>query len=142
MAKAMSGTWTCTGKADIGGTMMDVKGTATHKLALDNYWIETTINATAGKLPPLHMTFLTTYDAGAKKWYRTTVNSVGGHGTHWGTQADKKMSFEGDVHTMGHDAKTRQSEELVSAKESHETGEYSLDGGKTWKPDHDITCKK
>jgi hypothetical protein len=141
LAKAMSGTWTCTGKADIGGTMADVKGTSTHKLDLDGWWVQTSITASAGKAT-MHMTFLTTYDAGAKKWYRETANSMGGHGTHWGTWGDKKGSWEGEVHAMGKDLKTRYTEEMVSPKESHETGEYSVDGGKTWKPDHDITCKK
>jgi hypothetical protein len=70
------------------------------------------------------------------------MNSMGGHGTHWGTGDGKKMSFEGDVHGMAGDIKTKQTEEVVSPKEVHLQGQFSKDGGKTWVPDHDITCKK
>lgn len=143
MAKAMSGSWTCSGKADMGGTMLDVKGTVTHKIDLEGWWIQTTITSTAGKMPgAMHMTFMTTYDGASKKWYRETANSMGGHGTAWGTQADKKMSWEGEGRFSGTDVKSRYAEETVSAKEVHLSGEYSKDGGKTWKPDHDVSCKK
>ncbi len=141
MAKATAGTWTCTGKVDFAGTMSDVKGTVTHKLDLDGWWIETSINANVGKAA-MHMTFMTTYDPASKKWYRETANSMGGHSSGWGTQADKKLTYEADMRSMGTDEKTRNVEEMVSAKEVHLTGEVSKDAGKTWKPDHDITCKK
>ena len=104
--------------------------------------MQTSVAATAGKLPTMHIVFMTTYDAAAKKWFRESANSHGGHGTSWGTLADKKVSWEGDVHTPGGEAKLRATEEMVSAKEAHLAGEYSKDGGKTWKPDHDISCKK
>jgi hypothetical protein len=141
MAKAMAGTWKCTGKADMGGTLGDIKGTITHKADLDGFWIVSSLNATAAK-GTMHGTFMTTYDAGAKKFYRQTANSHGGHGTAWGTMTGTKMAWEGDAHFMGKDMKIRGSEEIVSPKETHVSGEYSDDGGKTWKPDHDVTCKK
>lgn len=141
-AKAMAGTWNCTGSADLGGQTYDVKGTITHKTDLDGWWIMSTINATANGKIPMHGMFMTTYDPTAKKWYRTTANARGGHGTAWGTTADKKVMWEGDAHFAMGDVKVRGSEELVSPKEAHVVGEYSKDGGKTWAKDHDITCKK
>jgi hypothetical protein len=141
MATAMAGTWKCTGKADMGGTTIDVTGTVTHKTDLNGYWIATTLNGSSAK-GNITVSMWTTYDAAAKKWYRMSANSHGGHATSWGTAADKKVSWEGDAHWMGKDVKMRGSEEMVSAKETHVVGEVSDDGGKTWKSDHDVSCKK
>ncbi|MBV8761563.1 MAG: hypothetical protein JO257_29985 [Deltaproteobacteria bacterium] len=141
MAKGMSGTWKCVGKADVMGTMQDIKGTVTHKSDLDGWWINTTINGTMAKGSMKNQMF-TTYDAAAKKWYRVSANSHGGHAVSWGTAAGTKVSWEGDAHWGGKDLKIRGSEEMVSPKEAHIVGEMSDDGGKTWKPDHDVTCKK
>lgn len=141
MAKAMAGTWKCTGKADMGGTSFDIKGTVTHKADLDGFWLRSTINGSAGKMT-MHTEMLTTYDAAAKKFYRQSANGHGGHATTWGTTEGTKTSWEGDAHNMGKDIKIRGSEEMVSPKETHVVGEYSDDGGKTWKSDHDVTCKK
>ena len=141
MAKGMAGTWTCTGQADLGGKLVDVKGTIVHKVDLDGWWIASTLTGTAGKLT-MHSTFLTTYDAAMKKFYRSTANGRGGHATLWGTQSDMKLSWEGDSRVGGNDVKLRGGDEMVSAKEVHVAGEYSKDGGKTWSKDHDVTCKK
>jgi hypothetical protein len=141
MAKAMAGTWKCTGKVDMAGTMNDIKGTVTHKADLDGFWIRSTINGTSGKVT-MKNEMLTTYDAASKKFFRQSANSHGGHATSWGTPADKKVSWEGDAHWGGKDIKIRGTEEMVSPKEAHIVGEYSEDAGKTWKPDHDVTCKK
>jgi hypothetical protein len=142
MAKAMNGTWKCTGQADLGGSMGDVKATISHKADLDNFWIQTSFTGTAGKLPPFKFTMLTTYDAASKKFWRTRVTGRGGHAVEWGTAAGTKVSWEGDARMMGNDIKTRETEEMVSPKEVHVVGEMSKDGGKTWTKDHDATCKK
>ena len=142
MVKAMSGTWKCTGQADLGGTMQEVKATITHKADLDNFWIQSTFKGTAGKLPPFKFTVFTTYDAASKKWWRTRVNGRGGHSVERGTMNGAKVSWEGDARMMGNDIKVRATEEMVSPKEFHVMGEMSKDGGKTWTKDHDATCKK
>ena len=85
----------------------------------------------------------TTYDATAKKLWRTAVNGRGGHSSGWGTIADKKTTWEGEARWPGGvDVKTRETEEMVSPKEVKIVGEYSKDGGKTWNKDHDASCKK
>lgn len=141
MAKSMGGTWKCTGKVDRGGTLVDLKGTIANKTDLDGFWIQTTLTATADK-STMHGMFMTTYDPGTKKWFRTTANGHGGHSQAWGTAEGQKVSWEGDAHFMGKDLKVRATDDMVSAKEAHMTGDYSDDGGKTWKTDHDVTCKK
>ncbi len=140
--KAMAGTWKCTGTADMGGTTMDVKATITHKRDLDGFWIQSNFVGTAGKMPPFKFTMMTTYDAAAKKWWRTSVNGRGGHMTATGTQAGTKTTWEGDARMMGNDVKVRDTEERVGPKEWKVLGESSKDGGKTWMKDHEATCKK
>jgi len=140
--KAMMGTWKCTGQADVGGAMQDVKATITHKADLDNFWIQSTFAGTAGKMPPFKFTMFTTYDAPSKKWWRTRVNGRGGHATEWGTVNGTKVSWEGDARMMGNDIKVRETEEMTGPKEWKVMGEMSKDGGKTWTKDHDATCKK
>lgn len=139
LAKAMVGTWKCTGQADFGGQKIDIKGTVVHKVDLDGFWIASSLTGTAGKLT-VHSTFLTTYDAGKKKFFRTTANGRGGHTTSWGTLTDKKVSWEGEARWNGNDVKTRTTEDM-SGKDVHITGESSKDG-KTWTFENDITCKK
>ena len=142
MIKGMSGTWKCTGQAEIMGTMMDVKATITHKSDLNGWWVRSDFTGTAGKLPPMKFTMYTTYDATTKKLWRTQASAMGNHSVSTGTMADKKVSWEGDAHWSVGDVKTRATEEMVSAKEVHIVGEYSKDGGKTWSKDHEATCKK
>ena len=141
MAKAMAGTWKCTGKAEMGGTTGDIKGTIAHKTDLDGFWIVSSLTATAGKAT-FHATFMTTFDPGSKRFFRQTANGHGGHGAEWGTVDGTKTSLEGDDYFGGNNHKVRGTDEMVSPKEAHIIGEYSDDGGKTWKPDHDVTCKK
>jgi hypothetical protein len=142
-AKAMSGTWRCTGQADMGGAMQDIKAVITHKADLDNFWIQSTFSGSAAKIPgTFHFTMFTTYDAASKKWWRTRVNGRGGHAVETGTVDGNKASWEGEARMMGNDFKTRETEEAVSPKELHVVGEMSKDGGKTWAKDHDATCKK
>jgi hypothetical protein len=142
MIKGMTGTWKCTGQAEIMGSMMDVKATITHKSDLNGWWVRSDFTGTAGKLPPMKFTMYTTYDPTSKKMWRTQVSAMGNHSVSMGTMADKKASWEGDAHWAVGDVKIRGSEEMVSPKEVHIMGEYSKDGGKTWNKDHDATCKK
>ena len=145
MAKQMTGSWKCTGQAELMGTMLDVKATITHKADrnLNNFWIQASFVGTAGKLPPFKFTTYTTYDATAKKLWRVSVNARGGHGAAWGTIAGTKTTWEGDARWVGGvDVKIRETHEVVSPKEVKVMGEYSKDGGKTWSKDHEAACKK
>jgi hypothetical protein len=140
--KAMAGTWKCTGTAEMGGQTGDVKATITMRSDLNGYWMQTSFTGTMAKMPPMKFTSFTSYDEANKKFYRVMVNAHGGHGTAWGTVADKKISWDGDARWMGQDVKMRETEEMVSPKEVKVLGEYSKDGGKTWTKDHEATCKK
>lgn len=143
MAASMAGTWTCSGKAEIRGQVRDDgKAKVTHKAVLGGYWIQSSLNIAMPGLPAVEATMLTTYDAGAKKWFRTTANSRGAHMTLWGVQNGTKLSWEGDAYWGPRQVKLRAVDEQVSAKEAHLTAEYSEDGGQTWKFDHDVVCKK
>jgi len=144
-AKGMGGTWKCTGQAELGGQMMDVKATITHKVDpnLNKFWVVSNFVGTAGKMPPFKFTGYLTYDATAKKLWRVSVNGRGGHGWAWGTIADKKITWEGESRwPTGVDVKSRDTDEMVSPKEMKVLGEYSKDGGKTWSKDHEAVCKK
>src|SRR5512143_286697 len=50
--KAMAGTWKCTGQAEIGGQMGDVKATITMKSDLNGFWMQTNFTGTMAKMPP------------------------------------------------------------------------------------------
>ena len=145
MAKGMAGTWKCTGQAEMGGQMLDVKATITHRVDpnLNKFWVVSNFIGTAAKMPAFKFTGYMTYDATAKKLWRTAVNARGGHGWAWGTIADKKVTWEGEQRwPSGVDVKARDTEEMVSPKEMKVLGEYSKDGGKTWSKDHEAVCKK
>src|SRR5688572_4963169 len=143
--KKQGGVWKCTGQTEIMGQMIDTKATLTHKpdANLNKFWIQTTLVATAAKMPPMKATWFTTYDPTAKKLWRVGVNARGGHSTAWGTITDTKVAWEGEAHWAGGTVvKMRITEEMVSAKEVKVTGENSKDGGKTWSKDLEVGCKK
>jgi hypothetical protein len=142
--KKWAGAWKCTGTSTVMEQTVNVKATVTHKVDanLNKFWIQTSFNGTAPKMPPMKGTWFTTYDAANKKLWRVTMNARGGHGTAWGTWTDNKISWEGDARWGGVDVKTRTTEEMVSPKELKVMGESSKDGGKTWAKDVEATCKK
>jgi Protein of unknown function (DUF1579) len=144
MAKAMNGTWKCTGKADVRGTQMDIKVTISHRVdvSLNKFWIVSSAVATAPKMPPMKSTTYTTYDATSKKTWRVSVGGMGQHSTGWGTITDTKTSYEMEGTGPMGAFKMRHSEEMVSPKEVKVTGELSRDNGKTWVFDRDALCKK
>jgi hypothetical protein len=145
LTKQMAGTWKCAGQSSVMDQMIDVKATINHKAdtTLNKFWIQSTFTGTAAKLPPMKSTWYTTFDPTSKKLWRVTVNARGGHGTAWGTIADKKITWEGEARwPSGVDVKTRTTEEMISPKEVKVVGEASKDGGKTWAKEVDATCKK
>ena len=144
MAKQMAGSWKCTGQAMAGPTgMADTKGSITHKLDLDKWWIQSNLSATIGK-ESFKFTSFTSYDATAKKWHRLGVNNLGGEQSEESAgMTDGKIVWEGSGRMMGMTPKIRDTEEMAKdGKSVHVTGEMSTDGGKTWTKGHDVTCKK
>lgn len=144
LAKLMNGTWKCVGKVDIAGTMFDVKASITHKLdpALNKFWVTSNFVGTAGKMPPMKFTMHTGWDPNTKKLFRVSVSAMGGHTVTTASYDAKKITYEGESSNMNGVVRVRHSEEVISPKELHVTGELSKDNGKTWVPDHDATCKK
>ena len=139
-AKAMTGTWKCTGQAmDMASNKMaPTKATIKNKADLDGWWIVTSFAET--KKGGYKFTELSSFDG--TKWTRDMFDNMGGHETDTSTgMADNKMSWEGSsVSSMG-TMKSRHTEEVKSAKEIHMSGEYSQDG-KTYMQVYDLTCKK
>jgi hypothetical protein len=144
LAKVMNGTWKCTGKADVAGTMFDLKATMTHKVDanLNKFWITSNFVGTIPKMPPLKFTMFTGWDPNTKKLFRVSVSGMGGHMVSTATYDAKKITYEGESSNMNGVVRMRHTEEVISPKEVHVSGELSKDNGKTWVADHDATCKK
>ncbi|MBA3457595.1 MAG: hypothetical protein H0T42_31225 [Deltaproteobacteria bacterium] len=146
MAKAMAGTWRCTGKVSPGGDAsktMEVKATIKSKLDLDKWWISMS-GTTAGK-PAYKWNELTTYDASVKKWFRIGADNMGGSDNLTSTGATAgKIVWDGESRSAqaGKVAKVRFTDELTTAKEFKTLHEISMDGGKTWATTLDGVCKK
>src|SRR5689334_2198863 len=67
-AKQLAGTWKCTGQVSMAGNMVDSKATITHRVDgnLNKFWVQSNLTGTVSgpmKLPPIKVTFFTTYDA-------------------------------------------------------------------------------
>lgn len=141
MAKAIVGTWKCTGNLHnpMDGSSMAAKMTMVNKLDADKAWITTSLTGL-----PVKMQMMATYDANSKKWYRIITDGTGGSDTSWAAApgADKKLVWEGESRGMNMKPwKTRITEEPVSPKEVKMTGEMTMDG-KTWAKSWDAVCKK
>ena len=144
-AKAMAGTWKCTGKGAMDPAdmtkMTEMKGTMSAKLDLDKWWIHGDYTATVTGMPgTMKGTMYTTYDAASKKWTRVMMNNMGGFDTATSTGGTGKVVWEGDMHGMGMTMKSRSTEEM-SAKEMKISSEMSMDG-KKWVASFEMTCKK
>lgn len=140
-AKAMTGTWKCTGQAmDMATNKMGpTKATIKSKADLDGWWITTSFAET--KKGGFKFTEMSSFDG--TKWTRDMFDNMGGHETATSTgMTDNKMAWEGTSTSAMGSAKSRHNEEVKSAKEVHMTGEYSMDGGKTYNQVYDLTCKK
>jgi hypothetical protein len=145
MAKAMTGTWKCTGK--VLGPDMKTMGdmTATAKLALDmnGYWMHLTYDSKMGKMP-FHFEEYTTYDSMAKNWRRVMIENTGGQniGTSTGPK-DNKMDWELATVGMMGAGMFKDHEDWSDLKTGFKSwGEMSMDKGKTWTKVYEQTCKK
>jgi hypothetical protein len=149
VAKAINGTWKCTGKGmGVDGKETDTKVTIANKVAnnLDKWWIQTDITTAMGKTPYKIMSF-TTYNPLEKKWMRVSVDNFGG--TETTTSAGPKdgvLTWEGEsIGQMAapggsHRAKGKHTEDMKDPKNVKMKGEYQM-GGK-WMTVYDVSCKK
>lgn len=145
MAKAMTGTWKCTGKAlgEDMKTMADMTATAKPKLEGNGWWMHLVYDAKMGKMP-FHFDEYTTFDAKAKQWRRVMVESMGGinMGTSSGP-ANNKMDWDLTTKSMMGEGMFRDHEDWSDPKAGFKSwGEMSMDKGKTWTKVYEQTCKK
>ncbi len=145
MAKAMAGTWKCSGKSlgEDMKTMADMTGTAKVKLVMDGYWLHVSYDAKMGKMP-FHFDSYSTVDAASHQWRRVMVESLGGQsvGTSSGPK-DNKMDWELQSIGMMGAGLFRDHEDWTDLKAGYKSwGEMSMDKGKTWVKVYEQTCKK
>jgi hypothetical protein len=144
MAKGAVGSWKCKGQGmDHTMKMMDMTGTMTMKLDVDNWWLHGSFASKMGK-EPFHFESYTSFDPTAKKWKRVMVESGGGWSTGESTgMKDNKMDWDLASHSMMGEAMFRDHEDMSDPKVGvKQWGEFSADKGKTWTKVYEIACKK
>jgi hypothetical protein len=149
-AKSVAGTWRCTGKGIMDPAkpteMVDLKATIANKVAndLDKWWVQTNFSMPMGKSKMKFVSY-TTFNTQEKKWFRYSVDSMGG--AEWTSSTgpkDGKLVWEGESQnqTPGMTkVKVRHTEDLSDPKNMKAKGELSMDG-KTWIVGYEATCKK
>lgn len=144
VAKATTGTWKCKGQGmDHTMKMIDMTGTLTNKLDLDNWWLHGSFASRMGR-EGYHFESFTTFDPAAKKWNRVLVESGGAWSTGQSDgMKDNKVDWELSMHTAMGEAMFRDHEDVSDPKTGARMwGEFSIDKGKTWTKVYDMTCKK
>ena len=147
-AKAMVGSYKCKG-VDFNPDGSSRPSLSTMKISseLDGFYILVDLQEqkTKENATPFKAKMYRTYDAEAKKWTNTMLATApGGPLTMTTTDAmGGQVTWTGSFQMMGH-AFTEKSHEEPDAKTKsvHIWGEFSMDGGKTFNKDYDITCKK
>jgi hypothetical protein len=144
MAKGMSGTWNCTGKGMMpDGSSIDMTGKFTSKSELDGFWIHDTLDGKMGKMP-FRFEAYSSYDAASKKWHKLGVDNMGGQSvaTSDGMTAGKMDWAVEATGPMGQ-YMSKEHFDMSDAKAGNKvSGESSMDKGKTWHKDFEVTCKK
>ncbi len=144
MAKAMAGTWNCTGKGMMpDGSSLDMTGKLSTKSDLDGFWYHETLDGKMGKMGFKFESYAT-FDAGSKKWRKVAVDNMGGQsvGTSDGMTAGK---LDWAVDSMGPMGAMMDKEHIDASDAKAGTkvwGETSMDKGKTWKKTFEVVCKK
>lgn len=144
LAKAMTGTWNCTGKGmGMDGTSMDMTATFKSKADLDGFWVHDSLDGKMGKMP-FKFEAYSTYDAGMKKWRKVSVDNMGGQ-TVATSDGLKDMKMDWAVDSVGPMGAMMNKEhmDMSDAKAGTKvSGEMSMDKGKTWKKTFEVACKK
>ncbi len=146
MAKAMAGTWKCTGSTfGTDGAPIPMTATMKSKADLDGFWIHDSFEAKMGKTQKFKFESFMTYDASSKKWRYVMLDN-------WGTQSigtsdgmkDGKMDVNMD--TLGGAMGPGLFRDHLDASDPKSgmkmMGEASMDKGKTWMKVYEQTCKK
>lgn len=146
-AKKMAGTWKCEGTSHMMGTM-PMAGTMTFKLDPSKMWIVGTWKSKKTKeMPSMTALEYRTFDASQNKWVQVGVDTMGGWGTATsaGPEQPGNVEWVGDFFMLGQGGKpmkVKTTETLVSPKEVRLVSTGSKDGGTTWQPMWEATCKK
>ena len=147
-AKAMRGTWRCTGEMfdNPDGTGRKTKFTVKVAVDLDKFWLRANFAEAKqkGLKYPFKFTSYKTYSAADSKWHQVMVDNWGGISTGWSTGPDAagKTTWELDMSMMGQTVKFRDYEEPGAKKRQiHMWGEMT-ENGKEWKKVYDSTCTK
>jgi len=143
-AKAMGGTWNCTGQAvDATMKMVPMTGKMKTTLAMGGWWLNSSFDAKVGK-EPFHFESYTTFDAKSKRWKRVMVETGGGWSTGESAgMVSNKMDWELASHMAMGDASFKDHEDVSDPKAGAKlSGEMSMDGGKNWVSIYTMACKK
>lgn len=79
------------------------------------------------------------YDATLKKWRQTWVDNGGNVSEFSGEYRDSAMHYEGESHRRdGQRISRKMTVTRLAADRVRQYSEYSMDAGKTWKPNYDF----
>ncbi|HTR50459.1 MAG TPA: DUF1579 family protein [Kofleriaceae bacterium] len=148
MAKAMAGTWKCTGTG-MGMDGKDTKftGTMSSKTELDGFWSHNSFQGTMGEgktAAKYRFESYSTFDPSARKWRVMMMDNLGGSmaGTSDGMK-DMKMETDAETQDARGKAQFKDHTDMSDMKTgAHLWGEVSRDNGKTWTKVYDMVCKK
>ncbi len=147
-AKKMVGNWKCKGNGYApDGTAMPTTATMKYSLDLDKMWLkgQLTIPKSKGMKRAMKDTSYRTYSAQDKKWYEVSVSNMGGwsSATSSGPDAGGKTEWDVTTNMFGQTFSAHDYEEPGTKKNTmHIWGEVSMDGGKSFVKEFDVTCSK
>ncbi len=147
-AKAMTGTWKCTGTATgMDGKDMKFVGSMKSKSDLDGYWVHDSFDGTMGEgKAAMKFKFegFSTFDTSTKKWRSTMMDNMGGQMIGSADpMKDGKMDTLADMTSAMGKGQFKDHVDVSDMKKgAHMWGEQSTDMGKTWNKVYDMTCKK
>jgi len=146
--KAMVGNWKCKGSTFApDGTAVTTTATMKYKLELDKFWIrgDLAIAKSKGEKRAMKSTSFRSYSPAEKKWRELSLSNLGGYSiaTSDGPDASGKATWDVSTQMMGATYPSKTYEEPGTTKKSrHIWGEVSVDGGKTYVKEFDVTCSK
>jgi hypothetical protein len=148
-AKLMVGSYKCKGNVmNPDGSSRPSLGSMKVSVELDGFYILVDMmeQKTKENPTPFKAHMFRTFDAAAKKWTNTMIAAApGGPMTETSTDAmgSGPVTWTGTMEMMGQKMTERGHEEPdAKTKSVHLWGEVSMDGGKTFAKEYDLTCKK
>ena len=143
IAKGRAGTWTCKGTAWMpDGSEHAMTGTMKSRSDLDGFWIHDTWDGKMDQIP-FKFEAYTTYDSKSKQLRRVVADSLGGQqvGTSDGLN-DSKIDFTIEAVSVMGPMTLKEHVDKSQPKALKITTERSIDNGKTFEHDFEVTCTK